>query len=464
MIPTFVFEDMNEASVVWYHAIAEQMIQAQNNTVIHVNRYSKDRPQLSELYGFHPNDISIANFMIPAVYQDLVKQVYWLHPDADGKHNSQWICTHAIATDLPEEEEDASSTLTYRIVDKDRVTGKQLLRWKLKSQYKLAGLQHVTRDSDLALGSAVLDVVLDYFSSSDAGTSKEVYAKKIEEFVSFCRDRIQPQLICIRRSRLSGFMETEPWQWIEEYLCDKLDEVYGLKLIQLDTLWENLELSETFSENSKEVRKFTQFTATPASENRSDAAQEHRDRDNELTLPHGKINVYDDLIPEELFTEIYTHYQYGLRWQFQNIGDGDDVLPSFCANENYPDSIYELRDLVRSKLDPRTPEPRIFINGHVFGLGDGIHRDSYAINQPGNPAKTAVCYINPIWRADWDGETKFYDRRDPSQADLIYCCLPKPGRVIIFDNTIPHRGCPPSRLCNKLRITVAYQFPPLPEN
>ena len=460
MIPTFVFEDMNEASVIWYHAIEQDTIMVQNNTIIHASQYGTDRPQLSELFGFHPNEISLANFIIPAVYQGALKQVYWLHPGAKTEHNSQWICTYALG-----EDEEASSTLTYRIVDKEEVTGKQLLRWKLNSsKYKLAALAHLNPSTDLTFDPVILDIVLDYFSNPNGARSKEVYAQKIEQFVSFCRDRIQPQLICIRRSRLSGLMEDEPWQWIENYLCDKLDELYGLKMIQLDTLWENLELSETFAEHSKEVKKFTQFTATPDLDISSEEGQEPTPQTTELTLPYGTINVYDDLIPEELFTEIYAHYQHGLRWQFQNIGDGDDVLPSFCANENYPDCIYELRDLVRSKLDPRTPDPRIFINGHVFGLGDGIHRDSYAINQPGNPAKTAVCYINPTWRADWDGETKFYDRRDPSQADLIYCCLPKPGRVILFDNTIPHRGCPPSRLCNKLRITVAYQFPPLPED
>jgi SM-20-related protein len=35
---------------------------------------------------------------------------------------------------------------------------------------------------------------------------------------------------------------------------------------------------------------------------------------------------------------------------------------------------------------------------------------------------------------------------------------PRPGRLVIFDGSIPHAGRPPSRICHAPRYTLAYKF------
>ena len=48
---------------------------------------------------------------------------------------------------------------------------------------------------------------------------------------------------------------------------------------------------------------------------------------------------------------------------------------------------------------------------------------------------TAIYYANPVWEANWQGETVFYDeRREP-----IHLVAPTPGRLAIFDGDIVHR-------------------------
>ena len=452
MIPTFIFEDRQEASAIWNYAINKQFISEEANVLLHVNRYVKDRSKLYVLYGVNPNEVAIADFLVPAIERGVFNRIHWLYPHQEVPPQPQWICTYSSKN---------GKSLTYNIFQKEEVDPQKFLQWLIKPKYKLLELQSLTTNTVFEIAESVaLDIVLDYFSVDSGGSDEADKKQKIGEFVDFLkRQNIQPKLICIRRSQMSGFMQEEQWSWIEENLLRKLSEVYELQYLSLDYLWENAELRGEFREQKKAIISPLQLSEAKA--NGRSAADSPADEMTELNFPSGRIVIYDNLIPHELLTEIYNYYQVGLRWEFQNYGDGDDLFPSFWAIEGFPDSVCQLREIVRQKLPYKAEDPRTIVNGHVFGLGDSIHRDSDSLN---NPGQTAVCYVNPLWRADWDGETKFYDHRDPSQADLIYSCLPKPGRVIIFDNTIPHRGCHPSRLCNKLRVTVAYQFPPDPNN
>jgi len=454
MIPTFVFEDGKEANAIWHYAVKNELMPAAGNILLHVNQYARDgKEELVDIYRFNRNEISLANFIIPNIYEGLFKQVYWLKQEDPVPFKPQSVCIFA-----------SGECLTYKIFEKEEVKPGQLMKWSIDPKYRVVELQHLTTKTPWQVKAAeavVLDIVLDYFVRG--GSEEGEISRRIEELVAFLTSQeMQVQMICIRRSRMSGLGREERWEWIEDKLQEKLSELYKLEIISVESILSEPGLNEQMLTKEKMVVSQRELSA---SKMRSDEGSEEKEISpkKELNTPEGRMKIYEKLVPQNLLMEIYNYYLTGLRWEFKNNGDDDDLLTSFWARKDFPDSIYELREIVRKKLDYQAEDPRMIVNGHVFGLGDGIHRDSYKVANMENPGKTAICYVNPFWRADWDGETKFYSHRDPSKADLLYACLPKPGRVIIFDGSIPHRGCAPNRFCNKLRITVAYQFPP-PKN
>lgn len=90
---------------------------------------------------------------------------------------------------------------------------------------------------------------------------------------------------------------------------------------------------------------------------------------------------------------------------------------------------------------------RVHSNLHLYGDMQYPHRDlAHGI--------TALYYANPDWNEKWLGETVFYgEEREP-----LYTVSPKPGRLVVFDADIVHRGGVPSRECYRPRISVAFKF------
>jgi Rps23 Pro-64 3,4-dihydroxylase Tpa1-like proline 4-hydroxylase len=90
---------------------------------------------------------------------------------------------------------------------------------------------------------------------------------------------------------------------------------------------------------------------------------------------------------------------------------------------------------------------RVHCNNHLYGDLQNAHTDIA-------PGATALYFANPTWQDDWQGETIFYDRAgEPCQA-----VAPKPGRLLVFDGGIVHRGGVPSRKCFEARLSVAFKF------
>ena len=73
------------------------------------------------------------------------------------------------------------------------------------------------------------------------------------------------------------------------------------------------------------------------------------------------------------------------------------------------------------------------------------------------PELTCLWYIVPQWHIDWAGETLFYDKDN----EVAFACVPKPGRLVVFDSQIKHSGRPPSRICNISRFTLALKLEPV---
>lgn len=90
---------------------------------------------------------------------------------------------------------------------------------------------------------------------------------------------------------------------------------------------------------------------------------------------------------------------------------------------------------------------RVHANSHLFGDHQNPHTDI-------DPGVTALYFANPEWQADWQGETIFYDQAGEPRGIVA----PVPGRLVVFDGGIQHRGGVPSRTCFGARLSVAFKF------
>ena len=63
-------------------------------------------------------------------------------------------------------------------------------------------------------------------------------------------------------------------------------------------------------------------------------------------------------------------------------------------------------------------------------------------------------YLNKEWNVNFGGETVFYYPENESITSI----LPRPGRAILFDGSIPHLARDPSRICPELRMVATFQY------
>lgn len=89
---------------------------------------------------------------------------------------------------------------------------------------------------------------------------------------------------------------------------------------------------------------------------------------------------------------------------------------------------------------------RIYANFNLYGEIHYPHKD-------GANVVTALYYANVEWDDEWQGETVFYEGGEPA-----YVVPPRPGRLVVFDGRIKHRGSPPSRESFEPRLTIAFKY------
>jgi len=92
---------------------------------------------------------------------------------------------------------------------------------------------------------------------------------------------------------------------------------------------------------------------------------------------------------------------------------------------------------------------RIYANFNLHGDFQFAHEDG--------DGWTALYFVNSIWEEDWSGELMIYP--EPGSG-FAYAIEPRPGRMVIFDGLIRHRGGVPSKLCFDARISLAIKFRP----
>lgn len=84
-----------------------------------------------------------------------------------------------------------------------------------------------------------------------------------------------------------------------------------------------------------------------------------------------------------------------------------------------------------------------------------LHGDFQFAHQDGD-VWTAVFFAAGRWHEDWGGELIAYQGRPAAGIGLSIS--PRPGRMVVFDGLIWHRGGAPSRLCHEPRLTLVLKY------
>lgn len=306
-IQLFIVEEHHEAFWVWNYAIINKLISQHNNTLLHVDQHSDMAvpkfncsiksltDDLLNIYKFTYNELTIDNFIVAAIYQGIFSHVYWLYQtNNEQRENQKSILVYS-------HKEEGKILKTKRNCDLGSLAF-------FNPDFKNAQFQaRKTLDEFPESQAVVLDIDLDYFSCNPLGyqhkgevqVTKEQYdlfnndkyhflrlafgsgiKTKVEEgkyYLSFnssqpeaitekqkklkvseeeivqrintlgdwlINKQVEPQLIDICRSRLSGFTPDEQCEFIEKKLIEKLNSIYNLEINQITEVLakENLEL------------------------------------------------------------------------------------------------------------------------------------------------------------------------------------------------------------------------------
>lgn len=174
-----------------------------------------------------------------------------------------------------------------------------------------------------------------------------------------------------------------------------------------------------------------------------------------------KIRVWDDLVPYSNMTEIL----YLLRnEQYPLVPQSDTVLEDFGGKYGFGKTILEksfLKDLINNiggvdvfqlvtylqRCDPINTWINLY-TGHDVAR---YHTDN-VYNSSDEDYVTLLYYANIKWDINWDGGTIF---RSDNLEDIEFVSDYKPGRLVLFDSTIPHKIMQTSNSAQHYRFTIS---------
>ena len=139
---------------------------------------------------------------------------------------------------------------------------------------------------------------------------------------------------------------------------------------------------------------------------------------------------------------------------------GSDATKEFGGIAKVPDdnicnTIFGNPNRMQNFSEFINPVEYDFQNGYVnLGLVNDsheIHVDAARVGM----GKTMLIYPNVEWGLNHGGETVFYEE---DRSQMVYLNAYVPGRIVIFDGSMPHCAKPQALIGAKYRFTIACKF------
>ena len=290
-IPLFKVEEHNEVLYVWNIAHRKGLVQPSGNELLHVDEHADNlapscnvsvpalEDGLDEVYQFVSNEVTIASFLIPALYQGLFDTVCWAKRGpgtvsrksysrfvysygGDGRRlffeakrpnirvaESKEIRVHLRDTaDLPQMRNcvldidlDCFSTIdapSLRGPLEVEITKREFDSFNCDLQHPLRLRLLRNRVDSAELAGRYYYIIDGYKFHYDIDHTRVNSREGIESSIAtFCEQLsmkdIQPQIIDICRSRSSGYTPTEQCEFIEETLLGELRRLYPLEEVEM---------------------------------------------------------------------------------------------------------------------------------------------------------------------------------------------------------------------------------------
>jgi hypothetical protein len=180
----------------------------------------------------------------------------------------------------------------------------------------------------------------------------------------------------------------------------------------------------------------------------------------EYSVENKKILVYDNVFSQQEVNEIYTLIS---QRPYRNHNVDDSLHHNKHIDVKWSSEIDEKELLLQTLLtkysevmpmffDGKYAINRSYVNYATHGTVDLIHEDcAYYIKDN----FTILQFGNFYWTSNWHGETVFYDS---NMSEILFSCSLKPGRIIVFDSSIPHSARQPSKIAEYPRYTIAMKI------
>ena len=168
------------------------------------------------------------------------------------------------------------------------------------------------------------------------------------------------------------------------------------------------------------------------------------------------FKIWDDLLDEKFLMEIddesnYYSWDFGNTsgnnsWPYGNKGGhrfwGCSLFRRISSDKiinNCPDQIYNLYlHLTQNIIKQNFQLEQISLNAQSLGQDGSTHID----NLPNNNFYTLMVFITSKWEESWGGNFQLLKSQD-SPPEIVKSITYKPGRIVLFDSGIPHRGLAP---------------------
>ena len=174
----------------------------------------------------------------------------------------------------------------------------------------------------------------------------------------------------------------------------------------------------------------------------------------EITVDRGKkIFIFDDVFEMDYRRKLFQfilNSKYILGWK--------DTEDPHNSQHLYLHSQYSKQDVENSKILESIEHLALkkMVLGRELGratINMSLITDTYFAHPHKNI--TLLYYANPQWKEEWAGETLFFNE---TVSEVVFTSIYKPGRIILFDGSIPHSLRPQSRVAPAYRFTYSIFF------